>query len=714
MPIVELMPHNIETFAAVKATLVAKHQVAIVQATGTGKSFLVLRLLEELFRDKRILYVVPWLRIGENFKQYKEFQQLGLDFTVVTYNSFGSAVPPSSEDYDVIIIDEFHHIGSAIYGKALLAVREEMLVQGKWVIAVSATPVRALDNYRDMGEEVFADCVVSGIAAETAIKNGLIPKPIYALAIHDGVANDWCSDGRINVPSCVDSVRSMVQEYCAAETPRKWLVYATTVEDFGECSQCVRDIFLDIQIFCVSHHNSTQKNEEIIGDFIACDKQAALLSVSMLLEGTHLPTPIAGIINFRHIVSANVFWQMLGRLYDVWGRQPSLFINIAGTRFYKPTVYSCMSGLGYKPGIVEQQQHVFHDVTSVAVLEYLDALDDLKIVTGFVVDGIYYSNLLDFYERNKAIAAVGYSSFVLRVRAGQGVMTAITEERKHKIIAITYHKVTYANFVRLGAAYDVDSSLLTNWWHVCGEDEVKFSQKLDAYLGARANGNRVFSVTYDGQVYHQFKDLSAATGIGTSTLHNWFVRGGRKDEYLERRVHEFLKKAPRIIIYHGVRYPSIVALAASLGVTPSYVNALYNQASKGVISFDDEVDTYLKRRVARVPPPTVFKFLDVIYDGWEDLAEACGLAPFTVRKIWREVGGDQVLFEAQVQRHREQAKKCTFAGVMYSSISEMCKALNCSHSAISRAVQASDGDQELFEKLIRESLARRRTKKDAK
>ena len=55
--ILDLYEHNIETFEKVKNTFKnGESRVAILQATGTGKSYVSLRLAYE-YKDKKVLYI---------------------------------------------------------------------------------------------------------------------------------------------------------------------------------------------------------------------------------------------------------------------------------------------------------------------------------------------------------------------------------------------------------------------------------------------------------------------------------------------------------------------------------------------------------------------------------------------------------------------------------------------------------------------------------
>ena len=67
MPI-RLRKHNEETYDKIKDGFKKSNKVAVVHPTGTGKSFLALKLLEEN-KGKRALYVAPSNAILHNLKK---------------------------------------------------------------------------------------------------------------------------------------------------------------------------------------------------------------------------------------------------------------------------------------------------------------------------------------------------------------------------------------------------------------------------------------------------------------------------------------------------------------------------------------------------------------------------------------------------------------------------------------------------------------------
>ena len=131
-PELGLYDHNAASYDEVKASYEAGNNVVgIVHATGTGKSFNALQLAYDN-KDKKIVYVVPSNGIIEHLKEIinsnpnldMERDFPNLEFR--TYQSFISLERHEIEDIpcDLLILDEFHHIGAPVWGARMNTIIE--------------------------------------------------------------------------------------------------------------------------------------------------------------------------------------------------------------------------------------------------------------------------------------------------------------------------------------------------------------------------------------------------------------------------------------------------------------------------------------------------------------------------------------------------------------------------------------------------------------
>ena len=120
---VGLYDHNVESYEKIKKGFSDKDIVSIIHATGTGKSFNALQLAYDN-KDKKIVYIVPSNSIIEHLKEIiNENDNLNLekDFPNLEFKTYQSLINMSEEelttlDMDMLIVDEFHHIGAPVFG----------------------------------------------------------------------------------------------------------------------------------------------------------------------------------------------------------------------------------------------------------------------------------------------------------------------------------------------------------------------------------------------------------------------------------------------------------------------------------------------------------------------------------------------------------------------------------------------------------------------
>ena len=192
--ILDLYEHNIETFEKVKNAFEnGESRIAILQATGTGKSYVSLRLAYE-YKNKKVLYISPSEAIIEHLKSIitnNPNLNLEKDFPNLEFRTYQSLINLSREelsklDVDLLITDELHHLGAPVWGKRINDIVEthpNMLLFG-----LSAYTVRDRGTIyeRDMTnpetEELFSGKVVSNYDLCDAMIDGVLPKPVYKSA----------------------------------------------------------------------------------------------------------------------------------------------------------------------------------------------------------------------------------------------------------------------------------------------------------------------------------------------------------------------------------------------------------------------------------------------------------------------------------------------------------------------------------------------------
>lgn len=170
---IHLKTHNETTYQKVQEMFQTGNTAAVIHPTGTGKTFVALKWVEET--QGKVLYVSPnkyilnqvkediekaW-KAGEiTEKQYERYQQIRF----MTYTELMEQ-SKLEENYDQIILDEFHRCGAPEWGKGV-----KRLLDGSKnakILGLTATPIRARDN-RDMADELFRNRIASEMTLEKA------------------------------------------------------------------------------------------------------------------------------------------------------------------------------------------------------------------------------------------------------------------------------------------------------------------------------------------------------------------------------------------------------------------------------------------------------------------------------------------------------------------------------------------------------------------
>jgi superfamily II DNA or RNA helicase len=176
---IQLQSHNALAFKSYKEN---KHnRSAIIQATGTGKSYLIAKIAEYHYPKK-----IGVLSSSSFILQQQE-SLIGMSDNVgyMTYN-MGSIDYDNEHfvvDLDVLILDEFHRAGAETWSDGV----ENIIVSNEnlEVVGLSATHIRYLDNQRNMADELFDGNIVSHIPLVESIAKKILPMPKYVSGIYD-------------------------------------------------------------------------------------------------------------------------------------------------------------------------------------------------------------------------------------------------------------------------------------------------------------------------------------------------------------------------------------------------------------------------------------------------------------------------------------------------------------------------------------------------
>lgn len=219
---VDLKPHNQTAYQAVINALKDHPRTCVIHPTGTGKSFIALKIIEDnpdakiayitscamnllefyskikaLIGDRRVrvsLYKAPKADeiIEEEAADGIDEDEASLDALIgeaksgedekIILSLYAGLKEPFT-DLDLILLDEFHRAGAELWEQR---VRNLLDVNpSAKVIGFSATPIRYLDDKRDMSQELFDGNIASEITLHDAIVDELLPAPEYITATYE-------------------------------------------------------------------------------------------------------------------------------------------------------------------------------------------------------------------------------------------------------------------------------------------------------------------------------------------------------------------------------------------------------------------------------------------------------------------------------------------------------------------------------------------------
>lgn len=354
---VELYPHNEKAYRAIIKGFEQHRIGTVVQATGTGKSYLLARYISD-HATERICVFAPNVTILEEIKK-----AVGFTSPYICYRTFQSLIYYRKNDKqlkaDHILIDEFHHFGAEIWGAALQEVIESN--PQAYILGTSATPIRP-EGMIDTVDLYFEGNLFYELTLPQAWYYRILPVPILVQSAYglDGELNRL--QKRLDRSGCSIRRKEQVQKKLdvarvdfkgalgAPEVIRKFLpkdvckllVFCRDLTDLkqmvpevcGWLTQAGRVIIP----FEIHHTQSERTNNQILKAFQKeSGKLHVLFSVNMLIEGLHVEG-VDAVLFLRRTESYIVTLQQLGRCLDAGaGKQPVVldFVNnLSGKSVY--------------------------------------------------------------------------------------------------------------------------------------------------------------------------------------------------------------------------------------------------------------------------------------------------------------------------------------------------------------------------------------------
>ena len=353
--VLHLFEHNVRAYQAAAAMLEQYGKAAVVHPTGTGKSYIAFKLIED-HPDAAFLWLSPSEYIFRT--QLENLQKQAPDFTLgnVRFATYARLLFCTEEQLAeiaalhpaYIIMDEFHRAGAERWGERVRKLLE--LCPDAKLLGLTATNVRYLDNNRDMAEELFDGRIASEMTLGEAIVRGILPAPKYVTTVfryQNELAKYQARVNSMRSPGVQDANQKYLEALRRAleqadgldkvfaqhitETCGKYIVFCSGKEHMDEMASHVPEWFAGVNRN-VKIYKTYASDPEASKEFAAFkadngDHLKLLFCIDMLNEGVHVEG-ISGVILFRPTVSPIIYKQQIGRALTAGATAAPLILDV--------------------------------------------------------------------------------------------------------------------------------------------------------------------------------------------------------------------------------------------------------------------------------------------------------------------------------------------------------------------------------------------------
>ena len=349
----KLFEHNEQGYKCLLEMLEDNKCAVINHATGTGKSFIALKYLAE-HQDKKALYLAPTYPILDQLLE-RDAQTLGLDSeelnvdTMIYRTLLDLDMKELYDKYDVFIFDEYHRTGATKTNKKLKELKAilDASEEDKKFIGLTATPIRYLDNARNMTTELFDNNVASTKTLAEAIIEGLLPAPTYITSpvtlykeyqetLKKVQSLSFCEEKK-QLMKRLEVVKNEVDPEFAytnlfdkyIKDGEKYIIFCSTLGELQECkrqSEVWFRHFENVKRYEVHSNQTREENKEELDSFNQDRGGLSILfAVNVLNEGVHVDK-VNGVILNRKTTSPIIYLQQIGRALSTSSRDRDIKI----------------------------------------------------------------------------------------------------------------------------------------------------------------------------------------------------------------------------------------------------------------------------------------------------------------------------------------------------------------------------------------------------
>lgn len=349
---IQLFSHNMQAYRVVLDMIGRNRKAAVIHPTGTGKSFIAFKWIEE-HSHQHFIWLSPSDYIFKT--QIDNVKRFMPDFPAeqIIFLTYARLMQMTDEELtelkpDAIVLDEFHRCGAKCWGNGVA--RLLSMFKGAQLLGLSATKIRYLDSQRDMAEELFEGCVASEMTLGEAIARGILPAPVYVTTLYQ-IENELETyqrriDGiqtasiRMANQKHLDELRRAVKDAEGLdevfrrhikEKNGKYLVFCSSEAHMRQIRKQAQTWFagIDPDMHCYTAYSADPETSRAYKAFVKDESEhlKLLFSINMFNEGVHVPG-ISGVILFRPTVSPIIYKQQIGRALTTGTQYTPLILDV--------------------------------------------------------------------------------------------------------------------------------------------------------------------------------------------------------------------------------------------------------------------------------------------------------------------------------------------------------------------------------------------------
>ena len=372
-----LFEHNEKAYHAAVRMMEQYGKAAIVHPTGTGKSYIAFKLIEDNPEK-----VVIWLSPSEYiFKtQLESLKRNDPDFSLANVHFYtyaklmccteGQLAEIAGLQPSYIILDEFHRAGAECWGESTVALLK--LCPEAKLLGLTATNVRYLDNNRDMAEELFDSRVASDMTLGEAIVRGILPAPNYVTTVYQyqkTLAKYQARVDNLRTPGIqdanqkyLDALRRALEQadgldrvfaHHITNKCGKYIVFCASKEHMDEMVPHVPEWFAGVNpdVVVYQAYSDDPNTDKAFSDFKTdtSNRLKLLFCIDMLNESVHVEG-ISGVILFRPTISPIIYKQQIGRALTAGDNTTPIILDVVNN----------FEGLASISGLQSEMQEAVH------------------------------------------------------------------------------------------------------------------------------------------------------------------------------------------------------------------------------------------------------------------------------------------------------------------------------------------------------------------